>query len=80
MVCEGIETTDPAAAKANFRVKSLMARIWVSVETGYPVLGEMEMTRGGDNAQRQTSTADQFQWDIEIGPGDAEPPFHLATG
>jgi hypothetical protein len=66
VVCEGIETTDPVAAKVNFPVKSLSARLWASVETGYPVLGEIEVVRA-DNSQRQTSTADQFQWDVEIG-------------
>ena len=75
VVCEGIETTDPAAAKASFPVKSLVGRMWVSVETSYPVLGEFEITRGDDDALRQTSTADQFQWDVEIGPGNAEPPI-----
>lgn len=66
MVCEGIETTDPVAAKVNFPVKSLSARLWASVETGYPVLAEIEVVRA-DNSQRQTSTADQFQWGVEIG-------------
>jgi hypothetical protein len=71
VVCEGIETTDPAAARVNFPVKSLAARMWVSVETGYPVLGEIEVVRA-DNSQLQTSTADQFQWDVEIGPTEID--------
>ncbi len=71
VVCEGIETTDPAAAKVNFPVKSLTARMWVSVETGYPFLGEIEMVRA-DNSQPQTSTADQFQWDVEIGASEID--------
>jgi hypothetical protein len=71
VVCQGIETTDPAAARVSFPVKSLSARMWVSVETGYPVLGEIEIVRA-DNSQRQTSTADQFQWDVEIGPSEID--------
>ncbi len=71
VVCQGIETTDPAAAKVSFPVKSLTAQMWVSVETGYPVLGEIEIVRK-NAVQPQTSTADQFQWDVEIGTSEID--------
>ncbi len=72
VVCEGIETTDPAAAKANFPIKSFVGRMWVSVETGYPVLGQLEITHEAENALPQTQMADQFQWDVEIGASEIE--------
>jgi len=37
VLCEGIETTDPAFHGGEHPPESLMARVWVSVETGYPV-------------------------------------------
>lgn len=79
VLCEGIETTDPTFdetnSNSNFTVDSLMARLWVSVETGYPVLLEFEVTRtAGDNEKLHiTSIADQFQWDVELDESIFEP-------
>jgi len=75
VLCEGIETTDPTFDEANFPVDSLMARVWVSVETGYPVLLEVEVTRSiGDNQKVHIkAVVDQFQWDVELDPSFFEP-------
>jgi hypothetical protein len=72
VLCEGLETTDPTFGVANFKVDSLVARVWVSVEMGYPVLLEGEVV--GDNGQlRMTGILDQFQWDVELDPSTFEP-------
>jgi len=79
VLCEGLETTDPTfglgETNSNFTVDSLVARLWVSVETGYPVLLEFEVTRtAGDNEKLHvTLIADQFQWDVELEAGIFEP-------
>jgi len=77
VVCEGIETTDPAfdETNSNFTVDSLKARLWVSVETGYPVLLEFEVTRTlGDNEKVHIKAVmDQFQWDVELDESIFEP-------
>jgi outer membrane lipoprotein-sorting protein len=72
VLCEGLETTDSAFGVANFQVDSLVARVWVSVETGYPVLLEAEVV--GDNGQlRITGVLDEFQWDVELDPSIFQP-------
>ena len=70
VLCAGIETTDLALlADHENDVKSLVARLWVSIETGYPVLFEGEF-----NGQQKSYTVfDQFQWDVAIDPGVFEP-------
>jgi hypothetical protein len=68
--CEGIETTDTAlVADHDSQVSSLVARLWVSVETGYPVLFEGEF----HGQQSGNVVFDQFQWDAELDPGLFEP-------
>ncbi len=76
VLCEGIETTDPAFAGVSFPVESLTARLWVSVETGYPIRYEDEIAgyNGEDGALiRSTTVADQFQWDVELEESLFEP-------
>ncbi|MEN6333303.1 MAG: hypothetical protein ABFE01_03525 [Phycisphaerales bacterium] len=70
LLCEGIETTDLALlADHQNDVKSLVARLWVSVETGYPVLFDGEF-----HGQETSHTIfDQFQWDVAIDPSVFEP-------
>jgi len=65
VLCEGIETADPAFYGGDKLPQSLMARVWVSVETGYPVQIEGEYVN--DNGQRRfTFVQDQFRWDAEL--------------
>jgi len=72
VLCEGIETRDPAAFGANYPVKTFVGRLWVSVETGYPVLIEAEATTGEDGSVRMTGFVDQFEWDVEFSPSDRD--------
>ncbi len=72
VLCEGIETND-AGDVSNFPVKSFSARLWVSVETGYPVLLEIEVIGGDDGSIRHTSMGDQFQWNVDLSAEDVEP-------
>jgi len=67
VLCEGIETTDASGLP----VMSFTARGWVSVETGYPVLGEVEVI--DDGGVRHTTTLDQFQWNVDMSAEDVEP-------
>lgn len=72
VLCEGIETTDPVFFGTDHPVDSLMARVWVSVETGYPVQFEGEIIR--NNGQiRLAIVVDQFQWDVELDESMFEP-------
>ena len=72
VVCEGIETTDPAFHGGDHPPESLMARVWVSVETGYPIQIEGDYT--SDNGQRRfTFVWDQFQWDMDLDGSLFEP-------
>jgi len=61
-LCEGIEVTDAAVFQVNGPVRG---ELWVSVETGYPVLVRVEMTGGEDGQQRQVVTVDQLRWNPE---------------
>jgi hypothetical protein len=72
MLCEGIETTDPSFLGDDSLVDSFKARVWVSVETGYPVQLEGEII--SNNGQVKFSfIADQFQWDVELDPDIFKP-------
>jgi outer membrane lipoprotein-sorting protein len=72
VLCEGIETTDPAFHGGENPPESLAARIWVSVETGYPVRIEAEYAR--ESGQRRLAyVQDQFQWDVELDESLFEP-------
>lgn len=51
VLCEGIQATGPDGSTG---------RLWVDVETGYPVLVEMEGPDG------RTGTMDQFRWNVDL--------------
>jgi hypothetical protein len=61
VLCEGIEGTGPDGSTG---------RLWVGVETGYPVLVEIEGTKGG---LRTTGTLDQFRWNVDLLAEGIEP-------
>jgi hypothetical protein len=69
VLCEGLETNDPAVCGAP-PTKTFVGRLWVSVETGYPVLIEVEATDGQDGGIRMNGFIDQFEWDVEFSPDD----------
>ena len=73
VVCEGMETTDASGWRSNFQIKSFVGRMWVSVETGYPVLLEAEVSAGEDGNLHLTSMADQFQWKVDFAKSKIEP-------
>jgi hypothetical protein len=77
VLCEGIETTDPACfGPLPGEVDNLKAefRLWVGVETGYPVLYESKMSAEHEGqVWEPESVMDQFQWDVELDPNIFEP-------
>jgi hypothetical protein len=76
VLCKGIETTDPTFVQVKFPVDNLVARIWVSVESGYPIRceGEYDGYNGEDGQLlHHEFVVDQFQWDVDIDPGLFEP-------
>jgi hypothetical protein len=58
VLCEGIEGTGPDGSTG---------RVWVGVETGYPVLVEIEGVDGS------TGTMDQFQWNVDLSTENVRP-------
>jgi hypothetical protein len=69
-LCEGIETTDTAILEGSGSSgNALVARLWVNIETGYPVLFEGEL----NGPEKKYTVFDQFQWDMAIDPGVFEP-------
>jgi hypothetical protein len=77
VLCEGIETTDPAClGPLPEQVNNLQVefRLWVNVETGYPVLFESKMSGEYEGEWGESGCVmDQFQWDVELDPGIFEP-------
>ena len=62
---EGIEIHNPPGSRANFQVDSRVMRLWVSIETGYPVRMESN-TVGKNGAVHITQIVDQFEWHLEL--------------
>lgn len=62
VLCQGIEAMIP---------NGISGRLWVAVETGYPVLVEVEAT--DDRGIHRTSTLDQFRWNVDLLAEDVEP-------
>jgi hypothetical protein len=71
VLCDGLETNDPAVCGAP-PTKTFVGRLWVSAETGYPVLIEIEATAGQDGSIRTNGYIDQFEWDVEFSPSDRD--------
>jgi hypothetical protein len=77
VLCEGIETTDLSCIGPTFEKYDRLdvgLQLWVSVETGYPVLFERKMS-GEYEGQvwEYKSVMDQFQWDVELDSSIFEP-------
>ena len=77
VLCEGIETTDPASmgpTPEQIDLLDVLLRLWVNVETGYPVLFESKTSAKYDGeVWEYENVMDQFQWDVELDPGIFEP-------
>jgi len=72
VLCEGLKTTDPgftSESAADLAIDSIVGCIWVSVETGYPVLLEADF----EGKYSGNASIDQFQWDVELEAGVFEP-------
>lgn len=70
--CEGIETRYAAFGDTDAPPENHVSRVWVSVETGYPVLCEGE-TLGDDGQPQRKAVLDQFQWDVKLEASEFEP-------
>jgi hypothetical protein len=74
ILCEGLETTDQTViGESDPPVDRPILQLWVSVETGYPVLLEGNAVRAADNGVRIKVVLDQLQWDVELDPSEFEP-------
>lgn len=70
--CEGIETRYGVLGDTNSLARNHVSRVWVSVETRYPVLCEGENL--GDDGQLLSRTVlDRFQWDVMLDASEFEP-------
>jgi len=67
---EGIEVNDPKFEPGVY--ESLVACLWVDVETRLPVRIKLDGVASGRAMQVQT-VVDEFQWDIELDAHDFEP-------
>ncbi len=72
VLCEGIETKSPIFGDVDSPVEDSVRRVWVNVETGYPLLCEGG-TIGDDGKLQVETVLDQFQWDVELDDGEFEP-------
>jgi hypothetical protein len=70
--CEGIETRYAAFGDTNSPPENHVSRVWVSVETGYPVLCEGEPL-GDDGQPLHKAVLDRFQWDVKLEASEFEP-------
>jgi len=72
VLCEGIETTDPAALgplPGPVTRLEVEMRLWVNVETQYPVMFEWKVDAEAEGQViANESVMDQFQWDVELDP------------
>jgi hypothetical protein len=64
---DGVEINDPPDYTTSSPVDSHVVQLWVSVETGYPVLMESTVV-AKDGKVRMTQTVDQFAWNVELAP------------
>jgi hypothetical protein len=81
VLCEGIETTDPASMGPLPELIDLLEvqlRLWVDAKMEYPVLFESKKKMSAELDGKVIVMAsegimDQFQWDVELDPGIFEP-------
>ena len=71
VLCEGMEGK-AGGDDSNPPAKSFVGQLWVSVETGFPVRLELDVT-GENGSIRHTSTLDQFHWNADLSPENVEP-------
>jgi outer membrane lipoprotein-sorting protein len=69
---EGIEVNDPSVIDATFPIDSIVARLWVSKETRFPVRMEVKIT-GNNGALKMEGVINEFQWNVDFGASDFTP-------
>lgn len=69
---EGIEVNDPSVINTTFPIESIVARLWVSKETGFPIRMEAKMT-GNNGALKMEAVMNELQWNIEFSASDFTP-------
>jgi hypothetical protein len=77
VLCEGIETTDPAVMgplPGPVDLPEVHLQLWVDSQTKYPVLFNSKISIEAEvEAASSEGIMDQFQWDVELDPGIFEP-------
>lgn len=79
ILCQGLETSDPAtlgpeAEKHKDQIISMQIKLWVDVETKYPVQLEMNgSVEEKGNIIEIDVIHDQFQWDVDLDISIFEP-------
>ena len=72
VLCEGIETTDPAALgplPGPINNLEIEFQLWVDVQTKYPALFEGKMSFEAEGKWMESEwIMDEFQWDVELDP------------
>ncbi len=69
VLAEGIEVDNSSEDTGNSPNDNSVFRLWVSVETGYPVKLEADVVGNSGNMHIEMMM-DQFQWDVELGAGE----------
>ncbi len=69
---EGIEINDSSKTKATFQVDSCVIQLWVAVNTGLPILVEVD-TVGKNGTLKVHTVQDNFQWNVELDASEFEP-------
>ena len=69
---EGIEVNDPSVISTTFSIDSIVARLWVSKETGFPVRMEAKMT-GNNGALKMEAVMNELRWNVEFNASDFTP-------
>lgn len=67
VLVEGIEVDNPSGDTDNASNDRYVYRLWVSVETGYPVMLEADVVAKNGDLHIEM-TMDQFQWNMELDP------------
>jgi hypothetical protein len=70
---QGIEIDrDPSETDATFQVDSCVIQLWVAVDTGLPILVEVE-TVGKNGALEVYTVQDNFHWNVKLDLSEFEP-------
>jgi len=69
--CEGVIVTDQTALEAKDPTR---AELWVSVETGYPVLMKLEILSEENGSPVETILVDEIEWEIDDSAFEIEIP------